>query len=294
MREGNSFSDALGRHPRVFSPFFLAAIRAGEAAGKLDDILLKLIEFGEQQEDLESRLKSALAYPLMLLIVGLACLVGFVWVIVPRMAGLFDQLGGALPWPTRLLISSGQFISGHWIALLVGFGGCGLVAQHLRRLPIVIAAAEGLAMRLPIACTILQAQQVARFSRTLQLLLHSGLPVFQALEVARPTLNSRRLEQRMQEAQEHVKRGESVASSLKAARCFPPLVTHLVAVGESSGTLVEVLDEVASYYERFLKETLRIATSLLEPAMILFMGLLVGFCVMAMVLPVFQMTQLVR
>ena len=141
---------------------------------------------------------------------------------------------------------------------------------------------------------ILEARQIGRFTRTLQLLLDSGLPVFQALEVARPTLGSAVIEERMRDAQERVKAGGSIAESLAAARCFPPLVTHMVAVGESAGTLVDVLDELASYYERSLDETLRIATSLLEPLMIVLMGLLVGFCVLAMVLPIFQMTQLTR
>ena len=127
-----------------------------------------------------------------------------------------------------------------------------------------------------------------------QLLLDSGLPVFQAIDVARPTLGSALMERRMRDAQESVKRGGSVSESLRAARCFPPLVTHMVAVGESSGTLVTVLDELASYYERYLDESLRILTALLEPMMILIMEVLVGFCVLAMVLPVFQMTQLVH
>ena len=142
--------------------------------------------------------------------------------------------------------------------------------------------------------TILEAQQVGRFTRTLQLLLHSGLPVFQAMDVARPTLGSTILEARMRQAQERVKQGDSISESLRATDCFPPLVTQMIAVGETAGTLVDVLDELATYYERLLDETLRILTSLLEPCMILIMGILVGFCVLAMVLPIFQMTQLVR
>lgn len=294
MRDGNSFSDTLARHPKAFSPLFLSAIRAGEAAGKLDAILLKLVEFGEQQELLESRLKSALAYPILLLVLGMASLVFFIWVVVPRMAGLFDQLGGALPWPTKALIALSQGLSHSWLWVLAATVGLWLLVQRFRRMPAVIAATERVLMRLPITRELLQARQASRFTRTLQLLLDSGLPVFQAIDVARPTLGSALMERRMRDAQESVKRGGSVSESLRAARCFPPLVTQMVAVGESGGTLVAVLDELASYYERYLDESLRILTALLEPMMILVMGVLVGFCVLAMVLPVFQMTQLVH
>ncbi len=294
MREGHPFSEAVARHPRVFSTLFLSAIRAGEAAGKLDDVLLKLVEFDEQQEQLESRLKGALAYPILLLLVGVGCLGFFIWIVVPRMAGLFAQLGGALPWPTRMLISVSEGLSRDWPWALVAIVSGGLFLQRARRLPIVVALAERVLKRLPLTRDLLEARQVGRFTRTLQLLLHSGLPVFQAMDAARPTLGSAAMEARMQKAQEQVKRGESIADSLRAARCFPPLVTHMIAVGESAGTLVDVLDEMASYYERLLDETLRIATALVEPLMIVVMGVLVGFCVLAMVLPVFQMTQLVR
>ncbi len=294
MREGNSFSDTLARHPRVFDPLFLSAIRAGEAAGKLDDILVKLVEFGEQQEQLESRLRAAIAYPLLLMVLGLGCLIFFMMVVVPKMEGLFNQLGGLLPWPTRLLIALSHGVSQWWmwIAGVVLLGG--LLLRRVAHSRAAALIAEHLLRAMPLTREILEARQIGRFTRTLQLLLDSGLPVFQAMDVARPMLGSAVIEQRMREAQERVKQGEAVAASLKAARCFPPMVTHMIAVGEASGTLVNILNELASYYERFMDETLRIATSLLEPLMIILMGLLVGFCVLAMVMPMFQMTQLVH
>src|SRR3989338_9009576 len=168
MRDGNSFSDALARHPRVFPPLFLSAIRAGEASGKLDAILIKLVEFGEQQELLESHVKSALAYPVLLLFVGMGSLVFFVWVVVPRMAGLFDQLGGALPWPTRALIALSQGLSHSWLWVLTAAVGLWLLVQRLRRMPAVIAATERVLMRLPGTRELLQARQASRFTRTPQ------------------------------------------------------------------------------------------------------------------------------
>jgi type II secretory pathway component PulF len=294
MREGNSLSSAIARHPRIFSSLYLSGIRAGEAAGKLDDILVKLVQFDDQQEQLESRMRSALAYPALLFLVGMGCLGFFLWVVVPRMASLFTQLGGELPAPTRMLIALSRALSQHWMwilaALIIGV----LLIRRLSQSPIVVAALEYLFKHVVLTRDIIEARQVGRFARTLQLLLDSGLPVFQAMEVARPTMQSAAMEQRMREAQERVKRGESIASSLAAARCFPPIVIHMIAVGESAGTLVNVLDEMASYYERLLNETLQVTTALLEPLMILLMGALVGFCVLAMVLPIFQMTQLVH
>ncbi len=294
MREGSSFSDAVARHPHVFSTLFLAAIRAGEAGGKLDDILRKLVEFDDQQEQLEGRTRGALAYPVLLVLIGLGCLAFFLWGVVPRMSSLFSQLGGALPWPTRMLIGLSQGLTRHWPWVLGGLVAGVALLRWLARLPVVGELVEALFRRLIFAKDILQAKQVGRFTRTLQFLLQSGLPVFQAMDVARPTLGSRFMESRVRSAQERVKSGESIAASLKAAGGFPPLVTHMIAVGESAGTLVDVLEEMASYYERFLDESLRIATSLLEPLMIAVMGALVGFCVLAMVLPIFSMTQLTQ
>ena len=294
MREGNTFSSAIARHPRVFSSLYLSGIRAGEAAGKLDDILIKLVQFDDQQEQLEGRLRSAIAYPVLLLLLGVGCLGFFIWVVVPRMAGLFTQLGGTLPWPTRLLMSLSGWLAHGWPWLLVGLGAGTWLCRRAVRSVLVISIVERFLKRIPFMRDLMEARQIGRFARTLQLLLDSGLPVFQAMEVARPTLQSAVMEQRMRAAQERVKQGESIASSLQAAHCFPPLVVHLVAVGESAGTLVGVLDELASYYERSLNEALQIATALLEPLMILVVGVLVGFCVLAMVLPIFQMTQLVH
>ena len=294
LQDGHPFSEAIARHPRVFPTLFLSGIRAGEASGKLDDILTKLVQFDEQQERLESRLRGALAYPLLLLAVGSGCLGFFIWFIVPRMAGLFAQLGGALPWPTRLLIGISHGLSQYGLWLLGALFGASWLLRRLSRSPLVRSAVEQFLKRVPFIRDILDARQIGRFTRTLQLLLDSGLPVFQALEVARPTMNSAAMEQRLRAAQEMVRAGQSIAHSLREARCFPPLVSQMIAVGESAGTLVEVLDELASYYERCLDEALQLATTLLEPLMILVMGVLVAFCVLAMVLPIFQMTQLVQ
>ena len=294
MREGESFSDTLSHYPRIFSPLFCSAIRAGETAGKLDDILIKLVEFGDQQEALESRLRGALAYPILLFVLGLACLAGFIWYVVPRMADLFNQLGGALPWPTKVLIQASEVLAVAWAPLLVGLVAAALAARWVLQLRAVRLAIQSALERLPVTGEVFQARQIARFTRTLQLLLDSGLTVFHAMEVARPTLGSLVLERRLSQAQEQVKRGASVAESLRAARCFPPLVTHLIAVGESAGTLTGVLDEIATYHERLLNERLQMLTSLLEPLMILGMGVLVGFCVLAMVLPIFQFNQMIR
>lgn len=294
MREGHPFSEAVTRHPRVFAPLFQSAIRAGEAAGKLDDILLKMVSFDEQQEQLESRLRGALAYPVLLLVLGIACLGFFIWVVVPRMAGLFSQLGGALPWPTRFLIGLSHGLSLYWPWLLGVLIISVPVFNWVRGLPWVIVATENIFRQIPFSREIIEARQIGRYTRTLQLLLQSGLPVFQAMETSRPTLDSAAVEARMKEAEDLVKRGESIANSLMAVKCFPAIVIRMIAVGESAGTLVDVLDELATYYERLLDETLRIATSLLEPLMIVLMGVLVGFCVLAMVLPIFQMTQLVH
>ncbi len=292
MRDGNPFSDALARHPRVFNDLFLTAIHAGETAGKLDEILERLVSFADQQEELESRLKTALTYPLLLGLLGGACVLFFIWFVVPRMASLFAQLGGRLPWPTRLLLETSGWLARYWAWSLGALLAGGWLLRIISRWPVVAAARQRLAEQAPVLGTILLARQIGRFTRTLQLLLDSGLPVFQALEVARPTLGSRHLEAQMKQVHEKVKQGTSISQSLLEVGCFPTLVTRLIGVGETGGNLTSVLDELARYYERSLDESLRIGTALIEPVMILLMGVVVGFCVLAMVLPIFEMTQL--
>lgn len=294
LRDGNEFSAALARYPGVFPPLLLSAIRAGEAAGKLDDILGKLVEFDQQQEEFESQLRSALVYPILLFVIGLGCIGFFIWGVVPRMSSLFTQLGGALPWPTRLVVALSGWLTRDWPWVLGAVMAGGLLLRRVAQTDVARAGQERLLRLIPPTRDVLDARQIGRFARTLQFLLESGLPVFQAIDVARPTLGSRWREVRVQAAQEQVKQGASIAESLRAAGCFPPLVTHLIAVGESAGTLVDVLGEVATYYERNLNESLRVATSVAEPLMIVLMGALVGFCVLAMVLPIFEMTQLAR
>ena len=294
MRDGNPFSEALARHPRVFNDLFITAIQAGETAGKLDEILERLVAFADEQEQLESRLKTALAYPLLLGLMGGACVTFFIWFVVPRMSSLFAQLGGLLPWPTKMLIDLSGWLSRDWAWGLGGLLVGGWASRTMSQWPVVAAALQRLAERAPFLGEIVLARQIGRFTRTLQLLLDSGLPIFYALEVARPTLGSRYLEAQMKQVHDKVKQGNSVSQSLQEVGCFPPLVNRLIGVGETGGNLTGVLDELARYYERSLDESLRIGTALIEPVMILLMGVVVGFCVLAMILPIFQMTQLAR
>lgn len=294
LREGHRFSEALARHSAAFSPFVITAIRAGEAAGTLDGVLARLVEFGDQQEALESRFRSALAYPALLGILGIVSLIFFITFVVPRMSTLFVHLGGQLPWPTRVLVALGAWMSRWWLAGVAGLLLAALGMRLMWRVPALRRLLQATAERLPLLGPALEDRRIARFTRTMQLLLTNGLPVFQAMEVARPMLESADIESRMRQAQERVREGAAVAESLQAAGCFPPFVIHLMAVGEQGGVLADTLNELAAHYERSLDERLKVSSSLLEPLMIVIVGLAVGFCVLAMILPIFQLNQLIR
>lgn len=294
LKEGTAFAKALGEHKKVFQPLYVNMVAAGEASGTLEAVLERLADFMENQAKLKGKVTSALAYPvLMTIIAGL--LVGVLMVaVVPKVTSVFDNLGQELPWYTSLLIFVSDALAGFWWALVLALGvGYYFFTRWL-------STEEGrmrwdtLMLRLPLFGRLNLLVAVARFSRTLSTLLASGVPLLSAMAIVKNVLGNRLLEKIVSEATGSIREGDSIADPLRRSGEFPPMVTHMIAVGERTGQLEEMLENVSRAYEADVETKVTTLTSLLEPLVIVVMGGMVGFIAMAILMPLVQINNLVE
>ncbi len=293
VHSGRSLADALAMHPQVFPPVYVNMVRAGEEGGFLDDALERLADFLDRQQELASRVRSALAYPVLLVCVGgltVSLLVAFA---VPVLAETFRDMGGSLPAPTRLLIALSDFLHAHWLTLAAVLVVLALVARQLLSTEAGLRARDELALRLPAWKRLTTRLGVARFARTLGALLSSGVPILDALALARESTGNRVFADAIEAAAEQVRAGQPLAAELGKHACFPPAVIDMIAVGEESGRLGPCLLRIADRHERELDNALRVFVALLEPSILIVLGGFVLFIVLAMLLPVFTMNTLV-
>jgi general secretion pathway protein F len=294
LNAGTSFAKSLEAHPKTFPPLYVNMIAAGEASGTLEAVLERLADFMEGQSRLRSKVAGALAYPILLAIIG-SGLVGFLMVgVIPKVKTVFDSLGQALPWYTALLIIVSDFVAGYWwlIFLVVGFSVW--YFRRWKRTPKGKMRWDVFVLRAPLFGRLTLLVAVARFSRTLATLLASGVQLLQAMEIGRNVLENAKLEAVVAEAIGSIRGGESIAEPLKRSKAFPPMVTHMIAVGEKTGQLESMLENVSRSYEADVEVRVAALTSLLEPIMIVLLGGAVGFIAIAILMPLIQMNQLVE
>lgn len=294
VNQGRSFSSVLNDYPQLFSPLYLALVSAGESSGTLDQAFSNITAYRQKQEEILSRIRSALSYPLLMALTGIGTIVFMMTFVMPRLMGIFSNLGGDLPMPTKILIRASSILRQGWGWILGATAVLFLVCFRRKRTKPQRYALSLLRLRLPIFGTLVLKAEIARFARTLELLLKSGISVLKAIEVATPVLDNEVLRKDCLRCLQELKEGGSFGSSLKKTKWFPSFVTNLITVGEESGKLDETLSEIATFYERETDEALRMMTSLLEPLMILGMGLVVGFIVIAMLLPLFELNMMVK
>jgi general secretion pathway protein F len=269
-------------------------IAAGEASGTLEAVLERLADFMEGQARLKGKVLGALAYPVLMGIFG-TILVGVLMVaVVPKVTSVFDSLGQALPWYTSLLILVSDIVSGYWWLLLALLAGGIWWFRRWKRTPAGRLRWDTIRIKMPIFGKLNLLVSVARFSRTLATLLASGVQLLQAMEIGRYVLENARLESVVADAIGSIRAGDSIAEPLKKSGWFPPMVTHMIAVGEKSGQLESMLENVSKAYEADVDTRVQALTSLLEPMMIIIMGGMVGFIAMAILMPLIQMNNLVE
>lgn len=294
IRDGGTFSDGLARHPAVFSGIYVSMVRAGETGGMLEEVLNRLADYAEAEDQLRSKVHSALAYPALMTAVGLITIVVLLTFVIPRLVTIFEDMGQALPLPTVILIKISSFIRYYgWIVLLAVAMAAFLFNRRAKTKEGKLYI-DNFKMKLFGVGELIKKTDIARFTRTLGTLLTNGVPMMQSLKAAASTVENEVLRRDITAVTKDVIEGLSFSKAIAKASAFPSFVTNMVAVGDESGHLEKALLKVAESCERDVDRAVRIFTALLEPFIILVMGGIVGFIVISMLLPIFQINLMAR
>ena len=295
VNEGSSFSQTMTHYPQVFPAFYLNMVRAGEASGTLHLVLERLADFSEKQQALKGRVRAALAYPLFMFLIGSVVLFFLVAFVVPNVTRIFDEMHQTLPLITILLIGVSRFLETFWWLIVAGLIGAFVALKYfLSKTQKGRTLLDRTLLALPIVGQMNRKIAVARFSRTLGTLLESGVPLLASMEIVRNIVGNSLISDAIQKAGNDVREGQSLSAPLARSGLFPALSVEMISVGEQSGNLEPMLYRIAEAYEKEVESSITMLTSLLEPIMILVMGLAVGFIVVSILLPIFEMNQLVR
>lgn len=292
VEAGTKLSEALSRYPHAFPALYVNMVRAGEVGGLLDEILRRLAELLEKQQRIRDRVQSALMYPAFVMVAAVAILAILMAFVVPTFLGMFTELGSVLPLPTRILVNACTVIRQAWWAVALAGMGLWALLQMALRTPLGKRQMDGLILKLPVIGSLIHRVLIARFARTFGTLLTSGVPILGALETVRATVSNAVLDEALHDVERSLKAGESLARPLELSGAFPPLVSRMVALGEETGQLDLMLTQLADNYEEEVDIQLGGLTQLLEPLLIVGVGAIVGFIVIAMFMPLLSLTKI--
>ena len=291
VNEGKSFADTMEDYPEIFSEIYISLVRAGEATGTLEDVLLRIAQMSEKRNNLTNKVKSAMVYPLFMAIVGAAVVVFIFTFIIPGITKLFLEMNRQLPWPTVMLIDISTFLQNYFWFILISLG------IFVTCLVLAFRTAAGRTiwdkyiLRFPLFGSLILKISIARFSRTLAVLLASGLSIVESLNLGQKVIGNLVLLEVIENAKNAISHGQSIAQSFRKKEIFPPIVIHMIAAGEKSGSIEEGLTNVADVFDNEVESAVRALTSLLEPVMIILLGIIVGFIVLSILLPIFDINQ---
>ena len=294
VEKGSSLSQAMTKHPKAFNRLYVSMVRAGEVGGALDSVLLRLADTIEKQVELRRKVKSAMTYPVVVAILVLTIVTAMLLFVIPMFQGIYAQLGGTLPAPTQFLIAISNVCRKLWWAIfIVEIGG----AIAFRKW---INSEEGrkqwdaIKLKVPIFGKLVRKTALARFSRTLSALVRSGVPILESLDIVAATAGNHVVANAVRETQAAVKRGDPLSKKLEEHPVFPPMVVQMMAVGEETGALDEMLDKIADFYDQEVEATVDALTSLIEPLLIVVMGVCVGGMIISLYLPMFNIIKLIK
>ena len=293
IETGSSLSDALGRHPSIFSVLYINMVKAGESSGALDDILDRLATYLEKANTLQRKVKSSLVYPAVVITMAILITLVMLLKVIPTFKGIFSMLGGTLPLPTRILIMVSDTIRNMFIYVVAGLS---VFIYALRRYMKTRQGRENfdrLLLSMPVLGQLFRKVAVAKFTRTLSTLVKSGVPILVSLEIVGKTAGNTVIEKAVENVRNGIREGENIADPLAKSGAFPPMVVRMIKVGEQTGQLEKMLTKIADFYEDQVDVAVSGLTSLIEPLIISFLGIVIGGIVIAMFLPVFKLTEIV-
>lgn len=294
VNEGASFADALSQHKKIFPDLYVNMVRSGEASGALDIVLLRLAEFLEGQQRLRAKVGAAMIYPAFLICVAFVVVTFLMVSVVPKMVNMFESMHQKLPLVTRILIAASGFLGKTWWIILIAVVAVIYLIMRWQKTEHGALRFDRFRMRMPLYGQIYIKLAVARFARTLGTLLASGVPIIEAMRIVQTVVQNKVMEVTLQAAISDVIEGSSLGATLRKSGVFPPIVIHMIEVGERSGTLEDMLMKAADAYEEDVATAVAGLTSIIEPIMIIIMGVTVGFIILAILFPMLEMSQIIR
>jgi type IV pilus assembly protein PilC len=294
VEAGESFSQALAKHPKVFPDLFISMVKAAETGGDLGGVLNRYAEFAEAQADLRRKIREALYYPIILIVAAIGVIVFMATFLIPKFVEIFDRAGISLPLPTIILYGIGTAIRQFWY--LIVLSGVLIVAGLKRYIRTESGKFrfDNVSLKLPVLGPIVRKICISRFARTLSTLVGSGVPILESLDTVRDVVNNQVLGRVIRQIRQSTEKGERLADSLKVSEEFPPDTVQMISVGEESGNLVGMLSKISDFYDRAIGYSIKKLVASLEPALLLVMGAVVAFTMASMLLPMFNMVKLLR
>jgi general secretion pathway protein F len=292
VNEGSALAAAMLAYPKVFPDLYINMVRAGEASGSLETVLIRLADFMDQQEELKSKIQTAMVYPIAMGVIGMGVVTLLMVKVVPNISQMFEDQGAELPFTTRTLMVISDVVSGFWWLILIAMIASVYAFKRWRATEAGRRKGDRILLDLPVVGQLARKIAVARFARTLSTMLASGVELLAAMDIVKSLLGNVILEDVIAKARDDIREGEGIAPALKRSGEFPSLVTHMIAVGERSGQLEQMLVDVADAYDRETSSAITKATALLEPLMIVGMGGTVGFIVFSIMTPILEMNKM--
>jgi type IV pilus assembly protein PilC len=284
----------MQRFPKVFGDLFVAMVRAGEAGGLLDEVLVNLADTTEKEVELRRKIKSAMTYPVAVVVMVVLVMAAMLLFIVPQFEAIYASLGGELPMPTQILLNLSKAVRAYWYLVILGAIGLRFAFKRYKKTPKGRAQLDALKIRVPVFGPLFHKVALARFASTLGMLLASGVPILQALDIVKDTVNNRVIAAAVDDTKASVREGESIAKPLGKHAVFPPMVVQMLAVGEETGAIDNMLEKIAEFYNQEVEASVDALTSLIEPLLIAVIGGAVGAAIVALYMPMFNVINMIK
>jgi type IV pilus assembly protein PilC len=294
IEQGASLSAAMQKHPKVFNDLYVSMVKSGETGGSLDSVLLRLADMIENEVKLRGKIKSAMTYPIAVVALVSLILTAMLLFVVPQFKSIYSQLGGSLPLPTRMLLLISDIFKKLWYVVIIGIFVARFLFRRWKATPAGRESVDAFKLRVPVFGSLFHKTALARFAGTLSMLLRSGVPILQALDIVSDTVNNKVISKAVGDVQSSVREGESMAKPLARHKVFPPMVVQMIAVGEETGQVDVMLEKVATFYSQEVEASVDALTSLIEPLLIAVIGGAVGMAVIALYMPMFNIIKLIK